>query len=170
MKKGVNLLYFLCFIWVTYFGIVTSFNQEQCSYFDLRYPQPLWRCCVGTQAEQAQVSQLSAYKVTPSVVWIYSSRLLTEQVALLQWLPSSWQGNGVNYFLATFSSNLCVYISRLIVLHLHILCLGSPRGKKNSDNDSHLSLLYYSLYHAHRISLSEAKCIFPCVKERCRWQ
>lgn len=37
MKKGVNLLYFLCFIWVTHFSTVTSFNhEEQCSYFDLR--------------------------------------------------------------------------------------------------------------------------------------
>lgn len=131
MKKGVNLLYFLCFIWVTYFGTVTSFNQEeQSSYSDLRYPQPLWRHCVGTEAEQAPASPHSACTVTPSVVWIYSSLLLTEQVALLQWLPSSWQGNGMNYFLATFSSNLCVCINRLIVLHLHIPCLASPRKKK----------------------------------------
>lgn len=108
MKKGVNL-YFLCFIWITYFSTVTSFNQEeQGSCFDLRYPQPLWRGGVGTEAEQAQVSQHSACKVTPSIVCIYPSLLLTEQVALLQWLPSSWQGNGMNHFLATFSSNLCV--------------------------------------------------------------
>lgn len=51
---------------------------------------------------------------TPSLAWVYSSLLLTEQGALLQWLPSSWQGDGMNYFLATFSSNLCVCINRLI--------------------------------------------------------